>query len=73
MDIFCIGLFLDAHHRPRHWLIYFLVYHDFIQFIILIEYTRDPSSMKVGQYSSGNIFDICLAYLAKKARIVITF
>ena len=29
--------------------------------------------MKVGQYSSGNIFDICLAYLAKKARIVITF
>ena len=41
MDIFCIGLFLDAHHRPRHWLIYFLVYHDFIQFIILIEYTRD--------------------------------
>ena len=35
-----------------------------------------PSSIKVdnhGQYSSSTSFDICLAYLAKKARNVITF
>ena len=63
MAIFYIGLLADGNHRPRHWLIYFWVYHDVIQFITLIVYTRDNH----GQYSSSSSFDIYLAYLAKRS------
>lgn len=41
MAIFGIGLLVDGYHRPRHWLIYFLVYHDFIQFLTVIVYIRE--------------------------------
>ena len=70
MAIFGIGLLVDGYHRPRHWLIYFLVYHDFIQFLTVIVYKREPIKVDTnGQYSKGSIFDMCLAYLAKRLEL----
>ena len=62
MAIFGIGLLVDGYHRPGHWYIYFLVYHDFIQFLTVMVDTN-------GQYSKGSIFDMCLAYLAKRLEL----